>query len=90
VANANIAAELLIKGQFLAKSVKFIIAPSFRKAFSITDNSAFLNAKDHDSDIRKGQNASVSNSSSFLLAHQKNDRNPPYTPENSSINRFAF
>jgi hypothetical protein len=39
VANANVAAELLIRGKFKADSVSFVIVPSFRKAFNMTPSS---------------------------------------------------
>jgi hypothetical protein len=38
VANANIAAELLIKGLFISNSLKFFVVPSFREAFKLSQN----------------------------------------------------
>jgi hypothetical protein len=35
VANTNVAAELLIRGKFMANSISFIMVPSFCKAISV-------------------------------------------------------
>jgi hypothetical protein len=66
VANANVAAELLIRGEFKAEAVSFIIVPSFRKAFSIAP---LTNSEEQTMKSNLNQSLSISQENSpFLLS----------------------